>query len=459
EQGARADQLNHLATAAWNSFFKTKRANALAVMENLEDLYERYPVSYRKKSSPAPGLGNLESFGALLGEALASGKRPATLLVFKPHEPGVGPGGQPIFPAEVKTPGLKLDSIQDEVRVEPILEPEDYAKEGPPRNAIQLFDPSRAVHELRALGPSQAESGAQRRTLAQMGGERGLREMGCTPSGFSLKSLYERFPHFSEVLDFIEGSLALAGCGAEGTRIRFPAILLKGPPGTGKTYFAQELARAFGIKFVERDLSITSEAFVLTGLDPSWKSAKHGVVFDTLVNGSYANPLICLNEVDKVGLSGHKNSPLASLFSLLEPTSAERFRDEFIPVEIDAKYVNWVLTANDGPLPDPILSRLEVFEIASPNKDQCRAVAASVWKSLCEGHFPRGHEFQPTLPADVLDWMSELSPRFMRKALTTAASSAAKSKRWVLQQEDLTSSLKRIESTQKKSPMGFTAQI
>lgn len=302
---------------------------------------------------------------------------------------------------------------------------------------------------------SNAKQLAVLRTMAAADGWRKLQQVPMGVDGSSaLDDLYARFPHFNEVLDFVKTVLALAACGTEGSPVRIPPILLRGAPGTGKTFFAQELARVLELHFVERDLSVTTEAFVISGNDASWKGSKPGVVLDTLLHGKTANPLVLLNEVDKAIERGSHNSPIAPMYALLEPTSAAQFVDEFVTLPVDASHINWVLTANDGPIPAPILSRLEVFDIRQPTKEECRAIAASVWRSLLEKSLPAGHGFPAALPDDVLDQLAEISPRVMRKALTYAAGSAVAAGRRTLTSEDLSNSATRYAPKATRG-MGF----
>lgn len=293
--------------------------------------------------------------------------------------------------------------------------------------SLQVYDRAAAVSVVQRLPESAhpLEGNAQQRNLlAFMADNDGVRQLAEVPDGDPLAEMHRKFPHFNEVLELVRRSLALAGCGSDGKPVCMPPILLRGEPGTGKTFFAQELARLLHLHFVERDLSVTSDAFVISGMDSGWKNSKPGIVFDSLVNGSSANPLILLNEVDKASTTGSHNSPLAPMYSLLEPTSASRFSDEFIPVTLDASRVNWILTANSGEIPAPVLSRLEVFDIRLPTQDECRMIAASVWEALCERGMPKGHGFSEALGEPMLDYMSRCSPRVMRKMLALAAGNA-----------------------------------
>lgn len=322
--------------------------------------------------------------------------------------------------------------------------------------SMPIYQPGDAVTLLQRMpAPMPNEGNAQqRRVLEMMARDSGRRKMTMVPEGKPLAELYESFPHFKEVLDFISRRFALAACGEEGKPARLPPILLRGEPGTGKTFFALELARILGAHCESRDLNTTSEAWVLSGMDSSWKNSKPGIVFDSVVNGKTANPVICLNEVEKAAARGGNNSPLEALYALLEPATSRQFKDEFVPIAIDASRVLWVLTANEGELPEPILTRVELFNIPLPTQEQCRTIAKSVWKNICAHTLPQGHPFSLELGEPMLDLMSRMSPRVMKKALTDAASVAVYDGRGYLMPGDLTSAQKRYTTPERRS-MGF----
>lgn len=322
--------------------------------------------------------------------------------------------------------------------------------------SLQLFDPKEAGASLqRVRGDDGAV--ALKRLLVRMEKEHGRRRLGALPKFEALDRLEHRFPHFKEVLSFVRRSLALAGMGTEQGFVRVPPLLLRGEPGAGKSYFAQELAKALSVPYEERDLSVTSEAFVLMGMDSSWKNAKSGLVFEALYQGEVANPLVCLNEVDKARESGNSNSPISALYTLLEPANARRFKDEFVGVTMDASRIIWVLTANHGPLPEPILSRLEVFDIQQPSFEQCRQIAQSVWADLQVQEFPKGHGFSAELQEDLCDEVALLSPRIMRRVLARAAGEAALNGRANLTVQDILLARESCAPSGRKPSMGFLA--
>ena len=366
----------------------------------------------------------------------------------------------------VKAAAKKAESAENSVRAqnqeETLEQPETTEiKEGFEIAVYDAHKATQAAHKLasKQKGPMDGNS-KQIEYLAEMAQTSPVRELCQVPVNLEdkIKELHSRFPHFKDVISYIERRLALASCGTKGKAIKLPPILLRGAPGTGKTYFCQEIARIFSMEFIEKDLSITSEAFVISGMDSSWKNSKPGVVFDALIQGKTANPLICLNEIDKARTTGSNSSPLSSLYWLLEPTSSNRFQDEFIPLELRADNIFWMMTANDGFIPEPLLSRMEVFDIRHPSKEECREISKSVWKNVCTRELPFGHSFEAELREEVLEKMANTSPRLMRKILTDAASIAALDKRNYITAEDCNKYMEIFMTPVKKPSIGFVTQ-
>jgi len=159
-------------------------------------------------------------------------------------------------------------------------------------------------------------------------------------------------------------------------------------------------------------------------------------VFEALVDGQYANPVIVVDEIDKASADAQYD-PLGSLYSLLEHDTAETFMDEFAEVAIDASQVIWIMTANDDRcIPEPILNRMNVFEIDAPTPEQARAIARNLYLSIRAEH-GWGRRFDEEPADDVLDCLAELAPREMRRALMTGFGNARLAQRDSLQADDL----------------------
>ena len=155
---------------------------------------------------------------------------------------------------------------------------------------------------------------------------------------------------------------------------------------------------------------------------------------EALINGEFANPLFVLDEIDKAG-GDSRYDPMGALYTLLEPETAQRFRDEFVDLEIDASHILWIATANDASsIPEPILSRMNVYTIERPDAEGARAIAACIYRGLLARHC---WKFEPEPRPQVLAQLGEVAPREMRKVLVDAMGTAKLAGRDHLEVEDL----------------------
>jgi ATP-dependent Lon protease len=252
--------------------------------------------------------------------------------------------------------------------------------------------------------------------------EKGPERFQVKPSGLpAMDHLYDTLPNFHEVLDDVKRQIAL--CEDSRDALEITPLLLLGPPGVGKTHFARELAELLGTGMGFISMSSMTAGWVLSGASSQWKGSRPGKVFETLVDGQYANPVMVVDEIDKAG-GEHAYDPLGALYSLLEHDTAGSFIDEFAEVPIDASQLIWVATANDArSIPEPILNRMNVYEVEAPDRDAARAIATRLYLSIRNSH-DWGSRFAPAPCADVLDVMSEMAPREMRRAWMTAFGNA-----------------------------------
>src|SRR3982751_808251 len=215
--------------------------------------------------------------------------------------------------------------------------------------------------------------------------EKGSERFQVKPSGLpAMEHLYDDLPNFTDVLDDVRRQLAL--CEDSRDALEITPLLLLGPPGVGKTHFARELAVLLGTGMGFMSMSSRPAGWVLSGAASQWKGARPGKVFETLVDGQYANPVMVVDEIDKAR-SEHAYDPLGALYSLMEHDTAGSFVDEFAEVPIDASQVIWVATANDGrAIPDPILNRMNVYEVQAPDRDAARRIAARLYDGIRRDH-------------------------------------------------------------------------
>lgn len=252
--------------------------------------------------------------------------------------------------------------------------------------------------------------------MKQRGGGRFL----IRPSGTDmLDDLYDSCPNFGEVVDDLRKYLALSVAGNE--PMHFTPILLLGEPGIGKTHFARELAARLGTGHEFVSMSSLTAGWVLSGASAQWNNAKPGKVAHTLVHGDYANPIVVLDEIDKAG-GDSRYDPMGALYSLLEHDTAKAFKDEFVDIDIDASHILWVTTANDERgIPEPILNRMNVYEVPRPDADASLAIARTLYRD-CVAEHDWGFPAQPD--DAVLERLASLPPRDMKKRLLAAFGTA-----------------------------------
>jgi ATP-dependent Lon protease len=309
------------------------------------------------------------------------------------------------------------------------------------RNVYHLGDVERRLDKL---PPREHET--LRATYERML-EKGPERFQVKPSGLpAMDHLYDEMPNFAEVLDEIKRQLVLCHDSRDGLEIT--PLLLLGPPGIGKTHFARRVAQLLGTGLGFVSMSSLTAGWVLSGASSPWKGARPGKIFETLVDGVYANPVMVVDEIDKAR-GEHAYDPLGALYSLLEHDTAASFTDEFADVSIDASQVIWVATANDEQaIPEPILNRMNVHEVRAPDRDAARAIALRLYRSIRSEH-DWGRRFDEAPADDVLDRLSRMAPREMRRAWMTAFGNARLDGRATLSMGDLP------EPGARRAPIGF----
>jgi ATP-dependent Lon protease len=279
--------------------------------------------------------------------------------------------------------------------------------------------------------------------MMRLGGQRFTVKPSALPA---MERLFAELPNFTDVLADIRKHLAL--CIDSDDSVELPPMLLLGEPGIGKTHFARKVAEMLGTGFGFVPMSSLTAGWVLSGASSQWKNAKPGKVFDTFLNGDYANPVIVVDELDKASSDGQYD-PLGALYELLESKTATRFIDEFVELPIDASGAVWLATANDpARIPEPLLDRLTVYEIEAPDAEGARAIALSIYQEIRNSH-DWGRRF-PEAPSDsALDRLASLGPREMRRALQTAFGTAKLDGRNELSADDIQ------DGRAKKQRIGF----
>lgn len=144
-------------------------------------------------------------------------------------------------------------------------------------------------------------------------------------------------------------------------------LCLEGPPGVGKTSIGKSVAEALNKKFYRFSVGGLNDASEIKGHRRTYVASRPGKLVECLKQTGAMNPLMMIDEVDKLGtrMSASGGDPTGALLELLDPSQNSSFRDQFLDVEIDASQVLFLCTANDlSHMPKPLKDRMEIIQVA-----------------------------------------------------------------------------------------------